>query len=90
MRALAILVSLSCIAVFGSCGSDREFGPNEGQACLTEGADDFQSKCDGDALLYCVCDDFEGDRCPDGEGTWVRQDIFCTCQEFMAGTCPVG
>ena len=64
-------------------------GAEEGEPCDTEGADDHQETCDGDDLLYCVCDDYEGNDCPSGQGTWTKQGILCTCDEWMDGKCPV-
>lgn len=73
----------------GSPGDAAVQGPSAGDPCQTRGADDFRPTCDGDALLYCVCTEWEGDDCPARSGTWVQQDILCTCAEHMAGRCPV-
>ena len=45
--------------------------------------------CDGDELLWCVCDNYVDNECPDQKGQWVVQDIDCTCDEWVAGDCPV-
>ena len=45
--------------------------------------------CSGDALLYCVCDNYVDNNCPDQQGTWVVQDILCSCSEWEEGNCPI-
>lgn len=79
-----LLTSIAALALLASCG-----GPEEGESCETEGANDHQPTCDGDDLLFCVCDDYEGSACPSKSGTWVKQGILCTCDEWMDGRCPV-
>ena len=46
-------------------------------------------ECDGDDLLWCVCDNYVDNEYPDQRGQWVKQDILCTCDEWVAGNCPV-
>ena len=46
-------------------------------------------RCEGDELLWCVCDQYVDNQCPDQKGSWVVQDILCTCEEWIAGNCPV-
>ena len=54
-----------------------------------ERSSDFDETCEGDDLMFCVCDAWDGSTCPAGFGSWTRQDILCTCAEWMAGSCAV-
>lgn len=67
-----------------SCG-----GAEAGESCETDGGGDHQPTCDGDDLLFCVCDDYEGSSCPSKQGTWVKQSILCDCDDWMDGRCPM-
>jgi hypothetical protein len=64
--------------------------PPVGETCVAE-IDPSESvyQCDGEELLWCVCDNYVDNQCPDQAGHWVVQDILCTCEEWLAGDCPV-
>lgn len=55
---------------------------------LTEGGNFL---CGGDTLLFCRCDNYVDNSCPDQVGTLVAQDLLddCTCAEWFEGSCPV-
>lgn len=91
-RIVQLIVAVSFLTLLIAQGCNRPASTPEstiGTSCITAGAEDWQARCQGDDLLYCVCDDYQGSQCPSGEGHWVQQSILCTCSEWQAGRCPV-
>ena len=83
------------LAVFG-CEPKEETGTTEASTTQKRGPctanvdpNDSVYMCDGDELLWCVCDNYQDNMCPDQQGTWVVQDILCTCPQWEAGDCPI-
>ena len=78
------------------CEPKEETGGSEPSSTEAGGActpnvdpNDSVHMCSGDDLLWCVCDNYQDNMCPDQQGTWVVQDILCTCPEWEAGDCPI-
>ena len=80
---------LACDPKDNTESSGEPSAVEEGATCIPNvDPNDSVYMCDGDDLLWCVCDNYQDNMCPDQQGHWVVQDILCSCAEWEAGNCP--
>ena len=80
-------VVVGCLAL--GCVETGDEVPTGGPCVPNMDPNESVFECDGDDLMWCVCDAYVDNRCPEQEGHWVAQDILCTCEEWLVNECPI-
>ena len=86
-------IQIKWIAFFAltltACEEPSPTPETRGECIASVDPNDSVYACDGEELVWCVCDQYVDNKCPDQKGTWVVQDILCTCEEWLNGDCPI-
>ena len=80
---------LAFALILTACEEPEPQPETRGECIANIDPGDSVYECDGEDLLWCVCDNYVDNQCPDQKGTWVVQDIMCTCEEWINSECPV-